>query len=321
LKAHVALLALALSIPGAPRAEKAQDIPVVGILRASAPAHYDPVHEAMRDALNAVGYTEGRNIKLEPRFANGHPERLPKLVNELVQAKVSVIVAINRASLEAAMQATSTVPIVVVAYDHDPVAAGLIDNATRPGGNVTGIVSRQMELTGKRLELLKETMPALSRVAVIYDASRRETVSEVKNAGARLKLHLQFIAVNNAKELEGAFKRAARDAQAALLLYSPMLYEHRIRIGTLAAEMRLPVMTQQREFVLAGVLMAYAPDRSEVAARAAYLIDRLLKGARPADLPVEEAAKFKLTINQKTADTLGLKIPDSVLLRTDEVLR
>lgn len=315
--AALLLCAFSLSV----RSEDAQEVPMVGMLRSSASAQYDPALEALREALSQLGYAEGRNINLEPRFANGHLERLPKLADDLVRAKAKVIVAVNEASLRAAKAATSTIPIVVIAYDHDPVALGLIDTATRPGGNVTGVFSRQLELAGKRLELLKEAIPGLARVAVVYDAGRRDALAELEKAAAQLRLQLQRVEVKSAKDLESAFKRAGRNAQAATLLFSPMLYEYRIRIASLALELRLPVMCQQREFVIAGALMSYAPDRTEVAARAAYFIDRLLRGAKPGDLPVEEAAKFKLVVNQKTAVDLGLKLPESILLRADEVIR
>jgi putative ABC transport system substrate-binding protein len=223
--------------------------------------------------------------------------------------------------LRAAKQATSTIPIVVVAYDHDPVARGLIDNATHPGQNVTGIFSRQIELAGKRLELLKEALPSISRVALIYDVNRAAGLSELDQAAVQLNLRLQRIELKAAKDVDGALRRARREAQAALLAFSPMLYAYRQRIATLASSLHLPLMTQQREFVQAGALMSYAPDRSEVAGRTAYLIDRLLRGATPGDLPVEEAAKFRLTVNRKTAHALGVEIPESILVRADEVIQ
>ena len=294
--------------------------PLIGVLRASALAQHDPAMDAIRTELHALGYTEGRNIRFEQRFANRRTETLPKLANDLVRMNPRIIVAVNEASLRAAKQATSTIPIVVIAYDHDPVAEGLIDSNTRPGGNVTGIFSRQVELVGKRLELLKETIQGLSRVAVLLDVTS-EPPAELENAGKQLGLKLRTIQIANQQNFEAAVKQAEANAQAAVLLYSPMIFDSRARIATLAMEARLPLMTQASEFVQAGALMSYAPDRNEVAARAAYYIDRILHGATPAELPVEEAAKFKLSINLKTAKALGMTIPQSILLRADEVIR
>ncbi|HKQ25604.1 MAG TPA: ABC transporter substrate-binding protein [Burkholderiales bacterium] len=301
-------------------AQETGAVPVIGVLRTSSAMQYDPSMEAIRTELRAMGYTEGQNIRIEQRFANRRVEQLPKLANELVRMKVKLIVAVNEASLRAAKQATSTVPIIVVAYDHDPVASGLIDSMTRPGGNVTGIFSRQVELGGKRLELLKEMVPGLTRVAVVHDPARR-AIDKLEAAAKPLGLQLRLVELKNPKGFEESMKRAAKTAQAAMLLYSPMIYEYRIRLITLATEARLPTMTQSREFVMAGALMSYAPDRTEVAGRVAYFIDRLLRGATPSELPVEEAATFKLTVNLKTAKALGIAIPQSILLRADEVIR
>ena len=173
---------------------------------------------------------------------------------------------------------------------------------------------------GKRLELLKETVPGLSRVAVLHDPAGH-AMDELKAAGKQLGLQLRPVELKNPKYFERAMKLAAKNTQAAILLYSPVIFENRIRLASLAAEVRLPTMTQAPEFVVAGALMSYAPNRTEVAGRTAYFIDRLLRGATPADLPVEESATFKLTLNLKTAKTLGLTIPQSVLLRADEVIR
>lgn len=314
-------MGLSLVVPTAAHAAGTQEIPLVGMLRVLPETPYDPAFDALREALAARGYQQGVNIRLEPRFANGYPARLPKLADELVRAQARVIVAVNEASLRAAKQATTTIPIVVIAYDHDPVARGLIDSATHPGENVTGIFSRQIELAGKRLELLKEALPSLSRVALIYDVNRAAGLSELDQAAVQLNLRLQRIELKAAKDVDGALWRARREAQAALLAFSPMLYAYRQRIARLASSLRLPVMTQQREFVQAGALMSYAPDRSEVAGRTAYLIDRLLRGAKPGDLPVEEAARFRLTVNRKTAQALGVEIPESILVRADEVIQ
>ncbi|HEV8644499.1 MAG TPA: ABC transporter substrate-binding protein [Burkholderiales bacterium] len=317
------MLAMALFLAvlsGIAPAQETRTVPIVGVLRASSAAQHDPAMEAIRAELRAMGYTEGQNIRIEQRFADRRVERLPQLANELVRMKIKVLIAVNEASLRAAKQATNTIPIIVVAYDHDPVASGLIDSMNRPGGNVTGIFSRQVELGGKRLELLKETVPGLSRVAVLHDPAGRAT-DGLEAAGKQLGLQLRLVELKGPKEFEDAMKLAAKNAQAAMLLFSPMIFDYRIRLASLATEARLPTMTQAREFVMAGALMSYAPDRTEVAGRTAYFIDRLLRGATPSDLPVEEAAIFKLTVNLKTAKALGLTIPESILLRADEVIR
>ena len=301
-------------------AQDTGDVPVIGVLRASSATQHDPAMEAIRAKLSALGYAEGRNIRIEQRFANRRVERLPQLADELVRMKVKVIVAVNEASLRAAKQATSTIPIVVVAYDHDPVASGLIGSTNRPDGNVTGIFSRQVELGGKRLELLKETVPRLTRVAVLHDLAGRGT-DDLELGGKQLGLEIRFVELANPTEFESAIKLAAKNANAAMLLFSPMLFDYRIRLASRAADARLPTMAQASEFVVAGALMSYAPDRTEVAARAAYFIDRLLLGSKPGDLPVEEATRFKLAINLKTAKAIGLTIPQPVLLRADEVIQ
>jgi putative tryptophan/tyrosine transport system substrate-binding protein len=318
LKMALAAILLVWAIAGI--AQATTDVPIVGVLRLTSPTQHDPSMDAIRGELLKLGYVEGKNVRFEQRFANLRAERLPKLAEELVQLRASVLVAVNEVSLKAAMQATSTIPIVVVAYDHDPVAAGLIDRMTRPGGNVTGIFSRQLELTGKRLELLKETIPDLSRVAVLRPTTR-PLPADLQHAAKQLGLQLQIVDLKGPKDFEKAIARADKKNQAALLLFSPMLSDYRIRIATLAIEARLPVMSQADEFVVAGALMSYAPDRTEVASRVAYFIDRLLHNAAPSDLPVEEAAKFKLTINLKTAKALGVTIPQSIMLRADEVIQ
>ena len=301
-------------------AQDSGELPVVGVLRASSATQHDPAMEAIRAELSKLGYTEGQNVRFEQRFANGHPERLPQLAGELAAMKVRILIAVNEASLRAAKQATHTIPIIVIAYDHDPVASGLIDSMNRPGGNVTGVFSRQVELGGKRLELLKETIPRLARVAVLHDPAARAAV-DLEAAGKQLGLSLRLIELKNPKDFERDIKLAAKSTQAALLLFSPMLFDYRIRLASLAVESRLPTMAQAHEFVVAGALMSYAPNRTEVAARAAYFIDRLLRGAAPAELPVEEAARFKLSINLITAKALGIVSPQSILARADEVIR
>jgi putative ABC transport system substrate-binding protein len=311
--------ALLLS-PAMVDARDTDNIPIVGVLRASSALRPDPALDAIRGALRRLGYIDGQNLKIEQKFAERHADRLPQLADELVRMKVKVIIAVNEASLRAAKQATATIPIVVIAYDHDPVASGLIDSMTRPGGNVTGIFSRQVELVGKRLELLKETIPGLSRVAVLHDAASRPPV-DLEAAGKRLELQLLPAALRGPNDFAGAITLSRANAQGATLLFSPMLFDNRNRIAALAINAGLPLMSQEREFVVAGALMSYAPDRTEIAERTAYFVDRPLRNARPGDLPVEEATRFKLAINLKTANALGIRIPQSVLQRADEVIK
>jgi ABC-type uncharacterized transport system substrate-binding protein len=302
-------------------AQQPGSVPIVGVLRTSSFVANDPSTEALKRALRELGYVEGQNIKLVRRFAEGQLDRLPQLAQDLVQLKVDVILAPNHAAVRAAKQATTTIPIVMVLYDYDPVASRLIQSLSRPGGNVTGIFSLQPELGGKRLELLKETLPGLSRVAVFYDANSKRSLDELEAPARALALQFQPIELQSATELPAAFNSARGKAGAVMILYSPMIYAERVLIGALALKTGLPTMTQERDFVVTGALMSYAPDRDAVLSRAAYFIDRLLKGANPGSLPVEQASKFKLSINLKTANGLKLKIPQAVLLRADEVIR
>jgi putative ABC transport system substrate-binding protein len=318
---HLVVAALIFAIVPTVWAQQRASVPMLGVLRTSSFVANDPSTESLKRALREVGYVEGQNIKLVRRFAEGQLDRLPQLAQDLVQLKVDVILAPNHAAARAAKQATATIPIVMVAYDHDPVASGLIQSLRRPGGNVTGIFSLQPELIGKRLELLKETLPGLSRVAVLYDANSKRSLEELEAAARLLGLQLQLVELQSPDQLPAAFKSARGKADAVMILYSPMIYAERTRIAALALKTGLPTMTQERDFVEAGALMSYAPDRDAVLSRVAYFIDRLLKGASPDSLPVEQASKFKLSINLKTATGLKLTIPQSVLLRADEVIR
>ena len=318
---RLVVAALILSAAATAWAEQRESVPVLGVLRTSSFVANDPATDALKRALRELGYVEGENIKLVRRFAEGQLDRLPQLAQDLVELKVDVILAPNHAAVRAAKQATATIPIVMVLYDYDPVASGLIQSLSRPGGNVTGIFSLQPELGGKRLELLKETLPGLSRVAVLHDTNSRGSIEGLEAAARLLGLQLQPIEVESADELPGAFTSARGKSSAAMILYSSMIYAERARIGALALKSGLPTMAQERDFVEAGALMSYAPDRDAVLSRAAYFIDRLLKGASPNSLPVEQASKFKLSINSKTAKGLKLTIPQSVLLRADEVIR
>ena len=318
---RLVVAALILAAAATAWAQQRVSVPIVGVLRTSSFVANDPSAEALKRALREFGYVEGQNINLVRRFAEGQLDRLPQLAQDLVQLKVDVILAPNHAAVRAAKEATTTIPIVMVLYDYDPVASGLIQSLRHAGGNVTGIFSLQPELSGKRLELLKETLPGLSRVAVFHDATSRASIEGLETAAHALGLQLQPIGLQSADELPGAFRSASGKCGAAMVLYSPMIYAQRARIGALALKTRLPTMTQERDFVEAGALMSYAPNRDAVLSRAVYFIDRLLKGASPDSLPVEQASKFKLSINLKTAKGLRLTIPQAILLRADEVIR
>jgi putative ABC transport system substrate-binding protein len=275
----------------------------------------------MRKALQEFGYIEDKDFRLEQLSTRKQPDRMAVIAQELVRRKVDVIVATTTAEAQAAKAATSTIPIVVIAYDRDPVAAGLVQSLGRPGGNVTGVSSLQQDLIGKRFELLKEMLPGLTKVAVLHDASTRRYPDGLDAAARVAGVQLRRIEVRWPEDLEGALRSARKTVDAALVLFSPMFQTQRARIAAAALKVGMPTMCQELSFVEAGALMSYAPNRSAVLARVAYMIDRLFKGVNPSELPVEQASKFVLAVNQKTARSLGLTIPESILLRADEVIR
>lgn len=312
---HLALLATSTW------AQQANTVPVVGVLMVNAGSSEGPV-EALRTGLRELGYVDGRNIRIEYRGAQGQAARLPGLAKELVRLKVDVLVAGSEPAVRAVREATSTIPIVMVLYDYDPVAAELIDSFGRPGGNITGIFTRQSELVGKRLELLKQALPGLSRVAVFWDAFGQRQLEALEPAARSLGIQLQLTELRAPYDFEAAFANAKQKrADAVTLLFSPVFYVHRAQIGALAVKYRLPMVISQPDWLEHGGLMSYGPRYTDTWSRAAYFIDRLLKGARPSDLPVEQTATFELVFNLKTAKTLGITIPQSMLLRADEVIR
>jgi putative ABC transport system substrate-binding protein len=318
------LFALGLAVAclvAAAGAEQPRTVPVVGILFAAAGPD-DPLIEALRRGLRELGYVEGQNIRFEFRGAQGQDDRLPRLARELVQLKVDVIFAGTAVSIRAAKQATSTIPIVALMHDQDPVTSGLIESFNRPGGNITGIYQRQQELAGKRLELLKEALPNLSTVAVFWDACCAGELAELKRAARSLGIKLELIQLRAPYDFERAFTIAKqKKAGAVIVMFSAGFYVQRARIGTLALENGLPAMGQLRDLTEAGGLMSYGHETRDSFFRFAYFIDRLLKGAKPGDIPVEQVATFKLVVNLRTARALGLTVPQSVLLRADEVIR
>jgi putative ABC transport system substrate-binding protein len=302
-------------------AQDAGRVRVVGIMRAASFERDDPSIRIMSRALQDLGYAEGRDFRFEQLSARNQADRLPVVAQEMVRRKVDVIVATTTAAARAAKEATSTIPIVMIAYDRDPVAAGLVQSLARPGGNVTGVSSLQQDLIGKRLEVLKEMLPRLSKVAVLHDASVRRFPEGMDAAARAAGVELQRIDVRWPEDIERAFRSASMNTDAVMVLFSSMFHNNRARIAAAALKTRMPTMCQELSFVQAGALVSYAPDRAAVLARVAYMIDRLFKGAKPGDLPVEQASKFVLAVNQGTAKKLGIVIPDSVLLRADEVVR
>jgi putative ABC transport system substrate-binding protein len=296
-------------------------VPVVGMLVTHATAN-DPIFDSVRAALREYGYEDGRNVKLDVVTAEGQLDRLPSLAQSLVGQNVDVIISPNEVSVRAAQRATTTIPIVMMGFGDDPVALGLIKSFRQPGGNITGLYSLLSESEAKRLEILKETLPRASRVAVFWDAFGRRSLAEVKRAAQSMNIQIEPIEIRGPQDLESAFKTAVRKkAGAVMLIWSPVIYVNRERVYTLALNARLPTIYPFANAVKAGGLLCYGTDASEIYRRTAYYVDRLLKGAKAADLPVEQVSKFKLAINLKTAKALGITIPESILLRADEVIR
>jgi len=283
-----------------------------------------PTHEAFRQGLRELGYVEGRNIAIEYRFAQGKEDRLPDLAAELVRLKVDVIVTTSTLDALGAQQATRTIPI-VMAVSSDPVGTRLVASLARPGGNITGLTTLSPELSGKRLELLKEVVSRLSRVAVLWNAANPDKALEFEKmqiAARQLGLQLQSLEVRGPDDFESAFRVATgKRAGALLTLPDTLTVSHLSRIADLAAKSRLPAIHEQREFAEAGGLMAYGPNHSELFRRAASYVDKILKGSKPGDLPVEQPMRFELVINLKTAKKIGLAIPPDVLIRADKVIK
>ena len=319
----VVLLAVAVIA----EAQQPKKVPRIGYLSNLDPNRESAPSEAIRLALRERGYIEGQNIAFEYRSAKGKLDRLPELAAELVRLKVDIIViAGGDTTIRAAKDATKTIPIVMVGSGGDPVEAGFIESLARPGGNVTGMTNLIRELGGKRLELLKEAVPKLSRVAVLYDPANAGNVRDVKEvlpvAARALGLTLKLWEVRAADDFEKVF--AALNKQRPDGLYvtgGPLINANGKRIADFALKNRLPSVYARREAVEAGGLMYYGADLADSYRRVAYFVDRILKGAKPADLPVEQPTKFELVINLKTAKQIGLIIPQSMLYRADKVIK
>jgi putative tryptophan/tyrosine transport system substrate-binding protein len=312
------------SIVGAPLAVGAQPpgrIPRVGILNSD--TMQDARVDEFRDGLRKLGYIEGQNLLITYRWADGHLDRLPALVDDLLASHVDVIVAIG-ASVWAAKRQTSTVPI-VMAFSGDPVGTAMVPSLARPGGNITGLSFMSSDLAAKRLELLKQMFPRIARVAVLYVPAEVSTVPELREteaAAGTINVTLQPLQVRHPDDLGPLFAKATRERADALLVFAhAFAFVHRDRIVELAARQRLPTMFGWREFVDVGGFTSYGPNVNTMLRRAAGYVDRILKGAKPADLPIEQPTKFELVINLKTAKALGLTIPQSILVRADEVIQ
>ena len=309
-------------------AQQAKKVPRIGYLSVSDAATASAGDEGIRSAMRELGYIEGQNIAIEYRYSEGKPERAAKLAAELVRLKVDVIVAAGGPTwVQAAKNATKTIPIVMVGLGADPVQAGLVESLARPGGNVTGITNQAGEIGGKRLELLKEAVPKIARVAVLYDPANPFTVQrskEILQAAARaLRLTIQSWEVRVDDEFEQVFAAIGRWHPDALYPAGggPLLRANQKRILGFALKNRLPSTFNRREFVEDGGLMYYGTDLTASYRRVAYYIDRILKGAKPADLPVEQPMKFEFMINLKTAKQIGVTILPNVLARADKVIR
>jgi putative ABC transport system substrate-binding protein len=311
-----------LAAPLAASAQQAKTIPRVVFLGNGSTALSGPSFDSFRAGLRALGYVEGQSILIESRFADGKPERIEGLVRELLALAPDVVVAAGPQSLRAFKQATTSVPI-VMAIISDPVEEGLVASLARPGANLTGLAFENQALTTKRLEILKEALPRVSRVAVLWDPSvgGASGYKHAETAARALQLRLQILAVRGLADLESAFKSAATGrAEALLVLASPFLNGNRQTVVESAARRRLPATYESRDFVEIGGLMSYGPSFPDMYRRAATYVDKILKGAKPADLPVQQATKFELVINLRTAKALGLTIPQSLLQRADQVI-
>jgi putative tryptophan/tyrosine transport system substrate-binding protein len=314
---------LALSFPAG--AQQAKKIPRIGFLASvSASSDADRI-EAFRLGLRELGYVEGQNVTIEYRWADGRFEQLPDLAAELVRLKVDVIVAVVTQASLAAKKATGTIPIVMVGVS-DPVGSGLVASLARPGTNITGTSSMTAEIIGKLLELLKETLPKISRVAALWNPAnpvfQALQLRETEVAARALGVQLQILEARGPDEIDRAFAAMVKErTKALLILGDPVFTSHRKRIADLAAKYRLPAVSGTREYVEAGGLMAYGPSFPDMHRRAATYVDKILKGTKPADLPVEQPKKFEFIINLKTAKQIRLTIPPNVLARADKVIR
>jgi putative ABC transport system substrate-binding protein len=299
-------------------------IPRIGFLGGPSASALSKRLEGFRQGLRELGYVEGKNIVIEYRYAEGKQDRLPALAAELVRLKEDAILTGGPVSTRAAKEATTTIPI-VMAFDNDPVGNGFVASLSRPGGNVTGLSTHYPEVSGKQLELLKEIVPKLLRVAVIGNSNEpgnAQALKETQLAAGVFGVQLQYLDVRSPSEIETAFQAASKArVDAALVLAGAVFFSQRSRVAELAIKSRVPAVYQASEYVDAGGLMTYGVNITDLFRRAATYVDKILKGAKPADLPVEQPTKFEFIVNLKAAKQIGLTIPPNVLARADKVIR
>jgi len=321
---RLALSAMLFALCGSVDAQQARNVPRIGHLNAPSLSALAARTEAFRQGLRELGYLERKSIVIEYRYAEGKLDRLPALAAELVRLKVDIIVSTGPTVTRAAKEATSTIPI-VMAFDTDPVGNGFVASLARPGGNITGLSSLAPEISGKQLELLKEIVPRLSRVAVFGTSTTpgsAQALREMERAAGAFGVKLQYLDVLDPKDIETAFRAASKGrVDAVLALTSGVFADHRTEIAELAIKSRLPAIYFRSEFVEDGGLMAYGVSITGLDRRAATYVDKILKGAKPADLPVEQPKKFELIINLKAAKQIALTIPPNVLARADKVIK
>jgi ABC-type uncharacterized transport system substrate-binding protein len=320
----ITLFASAIACPLAARAQQpASSVPRVGYLFSFTRSEGRTLWDACRQGLRELAYVEGRNIFLEPRWADGHYERLPELAAELVRLKVDIIVSAATPASRAAKAATSSIPIVIVAIG-EPVKTGLVADLARPGGNVTGLSLLTAELSGKRLQLLAELVGNIPRVAVLMNPDNPTYtvfLEETRDAAQASGIQIQPLEARNPSEIEHVFDAATKERAAAMIVFDdPAIWSYRKQIVALAAKRQLPAMYGYRDFADDGGLISYGPDRIDHYRRSAIYVDKILKGAKPGELSIEQPTKFELVINLKTGKALGLTIPSSLLARADEVI-
>ena len=313
-----------LALPFSAQAQQSKKIARIGFLSATSASSQSLRVEAFRQGLRELGYVEGKNIVIEWRFAEGKADRLRELVAELVRLKVDVIVTGGPPPTRAAKQATSTIPI-VMAFDDDPVGSGFAASLARPGGNITGLSTYFPEISGKQLELLKEIIPKLSRVAVLGNASQPghpQALREINLAADGFRVQVQYLQVRGTQDIDSAFRAASKErADGVLVLSTAVLFLERKQVADLAVKNRLPAIYGRPEYVENGGLMYYGPIYTDLFRRAATYVDKILKGTKPTDIPIEQPMKFDFIINLQAAKKIGLTIPPNVLVRADKVIR
>lgn len=321
----VALFTLFTTSLHSTQAQEPKKIPQIGYQSGGLASAATPRIEAFRQGLRELGYTEGQNVVIEIRYAEGNLDRIPELVAELVRLKVNVIVSATEQGIRAAQKATQTIPIVMAATG-DPVQSGFVTDLARPGGNITGTTSSTSpESTRKQVELLKEALPRLSHLAVLWNSSnvsQRERIKDVEAAAKALDLKLQLLALERAADADNIFSAMTKERPNGLLIFrSPIIRIIETRITEFAHKNRLPTMYSDSQLVEDGGLMSYAPNIRDLDRRTAAYVDKILKGAKPADLPIEGPKKFEVVINLKTAQQIGVNIPEAMVKRADKVIK